>query len=78
MKASDLKVGDTVDGWTVTRARNARELVEGFFCDSVVLVTLERETEIDAKSDLGWSEVMPGTYIEAIRTWHPADEVVKP
>jgi hypothetical protein len=76
--ASDLKPGDVVDRWTVVRTRNARELVDGYFCDSVVLVTLECLTEVSTKSDLGWAEDMPGLRMETKRSWFPADEEVMP
>jgi hypothetical protein len=74
MKASDLKPGDTVDGWTVTAMERTGRLIEdalsrmgGDYTVTHVLLTIE----LDVCNNYG-----APVATRHRRTWFPTDEEV--
>ena len=88
MKASDIKPGDVLDGWTVTEAKFAAPVTIDLEAktwtnelDAVVLLTLERNV-LEHVGRTGPNEratdlIMAGIDVETRRTWYRADEEVK-
>jgi len=75
MKASDIKVGDTVDGWTVTDVAEVCGIVES----SIELETFRQvERSADPWNTIVFVKLERGIPDPATRrTWYRADEEVE-
>lgn len=84
MKAKDLKVGDDVDGWTVSAVWNQDDLhadfwhesedgTDGEWCEAeVVLLLLEKTSAGRRQMDWSWKRTVPCP--ETRTAWFRADE----